>query len=133
MCWGLNFKFLPVLMQPILPSFTHVYRVSGWQLRRFAVSLAARSCATSKILVFILPNTEFCEQFVNKSGITMLVEAGLGWKALESQSAHNQRQTKDFPSFLGFYLGGGNESCTAHHKFLSPARRHGLENVSAHR
>jgi len=34
---GWNFRFRPVLMQPILPSFTHVYRVSGWQLRRVAV------------------------------------------------------------------------------------------------
>jgi len=32
-----NFRFRPVLMQPILPSFTHAYRVSGWQLRRVAV------------------------------------------------------------------------------------------------
>ena len=63
------------------------------------------------------PNTEIrgsCEHFVNKSGITMLVEAGLDWKPLEAQSAHNQRQTRDLPSFSGFYLGGRNESCTAH-------------------
>lgn len=30
-------RFRPVLMQPILPSFTHVYSVSVWQLRRVAV------------------------------------------------------------------------------------------------
>jgi hypothetical protein len=43
-----------------------------------------------------------------------LVEAGLDWNPLEARSAHNQRQTKDFRSFSGFYLGGRNESCTAH-------------------
>jgi hypothetical protein len=60
-------------------------------------------------------NSEFCEQFVNNLGMIMLVEAGLDRNPLEAQSAHNQRQTKDFPSFSGFYLGGRNESCTAHH------------------
>jgi len=60
-------------------------------------------------------NSEFCEQFVNNLGMITLVEAGLDWNPLEAQSAHNQRQTKDFPSFSGFYLGGRNESCTAHH------------------
>jgi len=59
-------------------------------------------------------NSEFCEQFVNNLGMITLVEAGLDWNPLEAQSAHNQRQTKDFPSFSGFYLGGRNESCTAH-------------------
>jgi hypothetical protein len=51
------------------------------------------------------PNTEnpkFCEQFVNNLGMIALAEAGLDWKRLEAQSAHNKRQTKDFPSFSGF-------------------------------
>ena len=60
-------------------------------------------------------NSEFCEQFVNNLGMIMLVEAGLDWNPLEAQSAHNQRQAKDFSSFSGFYLGGRTESCTAHH------------------
>jgi hypothetical protein len=56
-------------------------------------------------------DTEFCEHFVNKSGTTMLVEAGLDWYPLEAQSAHNQRQIKDFPRFSEFYLGDGDQSC----------------------
>ena len=35
-----------------------------------------------------------CEHFVNNLGIITLVEAGLDWKRLETQSAHNQRQIK---------------------------------------
>jgi hypothetical protein len=49
-----------------------------------------------------------------------VVEAGLDWNPLEAQSTHNQRQTKDFPGFSGFYLGGRNESCTAHQAQISP-------------
>src|SRR6266545_995336 len=57
-----------------------------------------------------------------------LVEAGLDWKPLEAQSAHNQRQTKDFPSFSGFYLGGCNESCTAHQIYV-PYRNTDIDSV----
>jgi hypothetical protein len=67
-------------------------------------------------------NSEFCEQFVNNLGMITLVEAGLDWNLLEAQSAHNQSQTKDFPSFSGFYLGERNESCTAH-QFSQPLTR----------
>jgi len=56
---GSNIRLSPVLMQPILPSFTHVYRVSGWQLRRVAVSFAVSKCLTSRVRVFMNPNTEF--------------------------------------------------------------------------
>ncbi len=52
---------------------------------------------------------------MNNLGMITLAEAGLDWKQLELRSAHNQRQTKEFPVFSGFYPAVGMESCTARH------------------
>jgi hypothetical protein len=46
---------------------------------------------------------QFCECFVNKRPIMMLVEAGLDWKRLEVQKAHNRRHAKDFPVYRTFF------------------------------
>ncbi len=53
---------------------------------------------------------QFCECFVNKRPITMLVEAGLDRKRLEVQKAHNRRHAKDFPVLSGFFRLSGSES-----------------------
>jgi hypothetical protein len=62
----------------------------------------------------------------------MLVEAGLDWYPLEARSAHNQRQTKDSPSFSEFYLGEGDQSCTAHQSKKVPLPRSPIDSLKCY-
>jgi hypothetical protein len=60
-------------------------------------------------------NSEFCEQFVNKSAIIRLVEAGLDWNVQERNQPTTDAKQKDFPVLLGFSQVVSLQSCTAHH------------------